>query len=187
MNKLFNLPNGLTVSRIALLPVLGLCFFFQTSLSNIIILSVFIFCCLTDFFDGYFARAYEQTTKLGQILDPIADKALIAVSLLFIIGFRWVSEFSMIPACVILCREVTTSEVRDVVLAQNKSFVTSKIAKLKTALQMTSISTILAAPLFKGCSPLIQNIGEALLWTSSVVALFSGISYFFKHWKSISS
>lgn len=185
MNKLVNMPNILTVFRILLIPVIIFCFFLQSITGNIIILSVFVFCCVTDFLDGYFARIFKQTTKLGQILDPIADKALVSATILFIVGFQKISHSAMIPACIILCREVMTSEIRDIVFAANKQFKTSVSAKWKTAIQMLSIIIILTAQLIPNNNILL--IGEILLWISSVIALVSGIAYYLKYWDSIVS
>lgn len=186
MKKLANMPNILTVSRILLIPAIVFCFYMDSTPGDIIILSIFVFCCITDFLDGYFARAYKQTTKFGQILDPIADKALISTTILFLVGFHKISSLSIIPASIILCREVMTSEIRDIILAEKKQFITSVSAKWKTAIQMLSITIILMAQLIPNDRNILL-IGEGLFWISSVVALFSGILYYIKHWPSISS
>lgn len=186
MNKLINTPNILTVSRIILIPVIVFCFFMQSTSGNAIVLAIFVFCCITDFLDGYFARAYKQTTKLGQILDPIADKVLISTTILFLAGFQKISSLTLIPACLILCREVMISEIRDIVFAQKKQFTTSVAAKWKTAVQMFSIATILTAQLLPNNGNILI-IGEALFWFSSIISLFSGISYYIRHWSSITS
>ena len=180
------MPNILTISRIILIPVIMFSFFMQSKIGNILVVSMFVFCCITDFLDGYFARIYKQTTKFGQVLDPIADKALIATTLLFIIGFHKVSIISIIPASIILCREVMISEIRDIVFTQNKPFTTSSIAKYKTFVQMLSLIFILVAPLIHHNNQIFLTTGEILLWISAGMALISGASYYIRHWESIS-
>jgi cardiolipin synthase len=135
-----------------------------------------LFCCLTDYLDGYYARAYKQTSKLGQVLDPLADKVLISISILFIVGFGLVSRISIIPASIVLCREIIISGVRDGVLASNGAFSTSRMAKWKTSTQMLSIILILTASAIG--SARIKLWGEWTLWASSAIAVASGIMYY---------
>jgi CDP-diacylglycerol--glycerol-3-phosphate 3-phosphatidyltransferase len=162
------------------IPVIALSFF----LCQKLILGVFILASITDFLDGYFARAYKQTTTLGQILDPIADKALIATTILLMVGFQKISQLAMIPSCIILCREILVSEIRNVTLLDNKQFETSISAKWKTAIQMVSIICILSANTFPNCL-FVATIGEILLWIAAIVAVHSGIFYFQNYLHSI--
>jgi cardiolipin synthase len=141
----------------------------------ILSLIIFLFCCVTDYLDGYYARAYKQITKLGQILDPLADKILISVSLLFIVGFGLVGRFSTIPASIILCREIIISGVRDGIIASRRKFSTSTLAKWKTSTQMTAIILVLVAEVIGSAD--IRWFGEMTLWASSVIATISGIMY----------
>ncbi len=186
MNKIFNIPNILTFSRIFMIPVLVILFFIESYTSSILILIIFILCCITDFLDGYIARIYKQTTKLGQILDPIADKALISTSILFLVGFDKISKFSIIPCIIIMCREVMISEIRDVIISSKISFKTSKTAKWKTTFQMFAISIILLSNTFQNNLkfPTLYT-GETLLWISSIIAIISGIAYYQRYWKSM--
>jgi cardiolipin synthase len=141
----------------------------------IVSLSIFIFCCATDYLDGYYARTHKQITKIGQMLDPLADKILIAITILFIVGFNMVSQYSLIPASIILCREIIISGVRDVSERSGYGFKTSKLSKWKTVTQMISMALILFSEIIN--SKNILCIGEILLWLASVIAVISGLIY----------
>lgn len=179
MNKLINIPNILTFSRIVLLPFFIVAFFLESRTGSFLAIVIFILCCLTDYLDGYYARAYQQTTKFGQFLDPLADKVFISITILFISGFNKISTISLLPAAVILCREIIISGVRDAAESGNKDFVTSRLSKWKTATQMVSISMILIADVFEG--PILQYfvalLGEILFWISALVSVISGVRY----------
>ncbi|MDR1488312.1 MAG: CDP-diacylglycerol--glycerol-3-phosphate 3-phosphatidyltransferase [Holosporales bacterium] len=177
MNKVLNFPNILTISRIALIPAIATAFYMNYST---IVFIVFAFCCLTDFLDGYIARAYKQTTRFGQVLDPISDKALIATTIIFIVWFHEISMLSMIPASLILCREVMVSEVRGIVISEKKKFKTTKIAKWKTTFQMLSLGFITFSRIFD-YNGVIVITGEVFLWIASVMAIVSGASYYRRH------
>lgn len=186
MKRILTVPNILTVLRVFMIPVLVFLFFADQKKSAIPILIIFVLCCITDFLDGYFARTYKQTTKFGQILDPIADKALIATIILYLVGFQKISQISIIPCVIIMCREVMISEIRDIVSSSKKSFKTSYIAKWKTALQMLAITIVLFAWTLDGVyHEVFLNIGEIMLWGSSIIAVFSGVSYYMRYWDSM--
>ncbi|MDR0552512.1 MAG: CDP-diacylglycerol--glycerol-3-phosphate 3-phosphatidyltransferase [Holosporales bacterium] len=180
MRQALNIPNSLTLSRIFLLPVLAILFYIHY---NTLRLYVFVFCCATDFLDGYLARTCKQTTRLGQILDPISDKALVVTTILFVTGFDMISHTSLIPAGIILCREVMVSEIRSLVISGSDEFATINIAKWKTAVQMLSLSLILAYPTINNAeiAGYLHLIGEILLWLSAVIAVVSGVIYCSKH------
>jgi cardiolipin synthase len=180
MRQSLNIPNTLTLSRIFLLPVLAVSFYVHY---NTLKLYIFVFCCITDFLDGYLARAYKQTTRFGQILDPISDKALVVTTILFVAGFDMISSISLIPAGVILCREVMISEIRSLVMTGSSEFTTINIAKWKTAVQMLALSFILAYPVVTDSNMAdgLRLIGEVLLWVSAVIAVVSGVMYCAKH------
>jgi cardiolipin synthase len=171
MSKISTVPNILTISRVFLLPFFGGGFFMDGKLGALISAIVFSFCCLTDYLDGYYARTYKQMTKIGQILDPLADKILISVSLLFISGFGLIQSKSIIPAAIILGREIIISGIRE----GTASFVTSKLSKLKTATQMIAITLILSSRCFD-CN-IIKISGELALWGSAIMSIVSGIAY----------
>ncbi|MDR1391172.1 MAG: CDP-diacylglycerol--glycerol-3-phosphate 3-phosphatidyltransferase [Holosporales bacterium] len=175
MNKFFTLPNILTVSRVFVLPIFALGFFIESRLGAIISFSIFVLCCATDYLDGYYARMYKQTSKIGRMLDPLADKILISISILFIVGFDLISGYTIIAAAIILCREVIISGVRDVAETSERNFKTSLLSKWKTASQMFSVAIVLLSNI--GKSVAILKFGEIMFWTSSIIAIVSGITY----------
>lgn len=177
--KIINAPNILTISRVFLLPVIVYLFFTNTQISDILASFIFIFCCVTDFLDGFLARTYKQSTLIGQILDPMADKVLIVTTIFCIGVFQKISGITMIPACIILCREVIISDIRDFVFASKIKFSTSHLAKWKTALQMVALSTILLGNAF--CISHIIFIGEILLWLSAILSIISAVLYFIRY------
>lgn len=179
MNKTLNVPNILTISRVLAIPFFALGFFVKSKSGILFSLIIFVLCCMTDFLDGYLARTYKQTTKFGQMLDPMADKILVSVAILFIVGFGFVSTISLIPAAVILCREITISCVRDIVDQSLAVFKTSRLAKYKTALQMLAISLIILSGFYENRS--IRAIGELFFWISAIIAALSGIIYCKRH------
>ena len=175
-NRIFNIPNILTLSRILLLPVFILGFYLETKLGLFLSLFIFILCCITDYLDGYIARAYNQTTELGKILDPMADKILVFVSILCILEFDMVSKWALIPASINICRDLIITSLRNTVSTSGGNFKTSYIAKCKTATQMISISVILLFNIISINECVI--FGEVLLWISSIIAIISGVKYF---------
>ena len=179
MNKLFNIPNILTLSRIFLLPFFVGCFFINSKFGMILALIIFVFCCITDYFDGYYARTYKQTTKIGQMLDPLADKILVSITILFIVGLEMVSVYTIIPAAIILCREIIISGVRDATEFSGKNFKTSYLSKCKTATQMVSLSLIMLSNILN--SNFLLKCGEAMFWISAIIAIISGVIYLKLH------
>jgi cardiolipin synthase len=163
------------MSRVFLLPFFAVGFFLERRLGLLVSSVIFTFCCITDYLDGYYARTYSQTTKIGQILDPLADKILISVSLLFISGFGLINSITIIPASIILCREIIISGMREGV----DSFNTSKLSKWKTTIQMLAIVLILSASFAENNE--LKTCGEVMLWGSSGMAIASGLVYYKKY------
>ncbi len=179
MKDFFTVPNTLTVSRMFLLPIFALGFFLDSSFGKTMSLVIFLLCCITDYLDGYYARAFKQSTKLGQMLDPLADKIVVSIAILFIVGFQMISKIAIIPAAIILCREIIISGIRDATEFSGHNFKTSVLSKCKTAAQMFSIAIILLASI--NSSLRLLAIGEAMLWISSVIAIISGLIYCKNH------
>lgn len=173
---LSNLPNTLTIFRILLIPIVIVAFYIDTPISRWIAFIAFVSACLTDFFDGYFARLWSQTSKFGQMLDPIADKLLVASILLLVVGFGKVSPLSFLPAVAILFREILVSGLREFLSTVDIKLPVSNFAQYKTAIQMLSLSFLLLGDttIF---GPNIPFIGEILLWISAVLTLISGYKY----------
>lgn len=171
-----NLPNILTVFRVLLIPIVIAALYIDSPVSHWIAFLAFVSACLTDFLDGYIARLWSQTSKFGQILDPIADKLLVASILLLIVGFGKVSPISFLPAVAILFREIIVSGLREFLASIEVKLPVSNFAKWKTAIQMISLSFLLVgdSTFFGSALPLI---GEILLWVSAILTLVSGYKY----------
>ena len=142
----WTLPNTLTVIRLAAAPAFALSFVvFTRPTADIIAVFLFIFAALTDFFDGYFARLWKQESRFGAMLDPIADKAMVITALAVLIGLSGLNGYILIPATIILFREVFVSGLREFLGDQSKALQVTKLAKWKTTVQMVAIPVLLVA------------------------------------------
>lgn len=181
----FNLPNILTYARIAAVPLVGLCFFIEGKLQSSdfarwTALGIFIAASITDFLDGYLARIWKQTSNIGQMLDPIADKLLVATCLLLLAADteRTIAGWSLWAAIIILCREILVSGLREYLASLKVSVPVTRLAKWKTTIQMFAIGFLLAGPAGDKVLPYTTEIGITLLWISALVTLYTGYDYF---------
>ncbi len=170
------LPNLLTFSRIALIPVVVALFYFDRPLSNWIAASIFVLACITDYLDGYFARALKQTTRFGIFLDPVADKLLVSATLLMIVGFGRIQGISLIPAVIILCREILVSGLREFLAEAHVSIPVTQLAKWKTAIQMMALTFLIIEDI-PGFPISIEGIGIMGLWIAALLTLITGFDY----------
>jgi len=171
-----NLPNILSLLRIALIPVLIGMFFLPYESAPLWATIVFAIASFTDWLDGYLARKWQQTSAFGAFLDPVADKLLVAVALVLVV-YKTPQWFVLIPVIIIISREITISALREWMaeLGQRNAVKVSSIGKLKTAFQMLSIGCLIFfKPLF-GLP--IFDIGLVLLYIASVLTLSSMFSY----------
>lgn len=173
-----NLPNLLTYFRIALVPAVVACFYIPGDLSHWIALALFIVAGLTDFFDGYLARAWEQQSKLGRMLDPIADKLLVAVVLIALTWRGTIADVAIWAAIIILCREILVSGLREFLAELRVSVPVTQLAKWKTAIQMVALGFLLAGPAADKIVPGVTETGLTLLWAAAILTLYTGIDYF---------
>ena len=177
---LLTLPNILTMSRVVVIPVFVALFFLETSTGQWIACGLFALAAITDFFDGYLARARSQMSAFGTFLDPVADKLLVASALLMMVGFDQISGLVIIPAVVILCREILVSGLREYLAGFAVSLPVSRLAKWKTTVQMIAIGFLIvgesAHPAISADIP-VRLIGEAGLWLAAVVTLITGFDY----------
>lgn len=170
-----SVPNLLTYGRIIAVPAVIACFYFEGPLSNWLAFGLFVAASITDFLDGYLARAWSQQSALGRMLDPIADKLLIAACLLGLCAFGVITSWSVWAAVIILFREIAVSGLREFLASLQVSVPVSNLAKCKTAIQMTSLAVLLIAP---ALGPIYIDIGIALLWIAALVTLITGYDYF---------
>ena len=172
------LPNLLTYGRVAAVPVVV---FFMLWPDNFwmrwIAFGVFAIAAVTDFFDGYLARAWSQQSSLGRVLDPIADKLIVAASLLVLVADRTISGWSLWAAIVILCREILVSGLREYLAELRVSVPVSTVAKWKTTLQILAVGFLLAGPAAEPLLPGTVRVGLALLWISALLTLYTGWDY----------
>lgn len=145
-----NLPNILTIVRLIAAPMVAVMFlYFERPFADWFALVLFVLAAITDWFDGYLARAWKQETKLGAMLDPIADKAMVVIALMVIIGFSSWSPWLVLPATVILFREVFVSGLREFLGAKAGTLKVTALAKWKTTLQMVAIAVLFSHGVFE--------------------------------------
>jgi cardiolipin synthase (CMP-forming) len=170
-----NLPNALTVARIAAVPVLIAVFYLPAPASAWAAMAVFVAASVTDWVDGWLARRWEQQSDFGKVLDPIADKLLVAAALFMLAAFDRLSIPSIVAAIAILGREILVSGLREF-LAGRASLPVTMLAKWKTTVQMAAVAVLLVAP----AAPwdlAWQRIGEIGLWIAAVLTLVTGWGY----------
>ncbi|MFE0015737.1 CDP-diacylglycerol--glycerol-3-phosphate 3-phosphatidyltransferase [Mesorhizobium sp. NPDC059054] len=180
----FNLPNILTYARIIAVPMVVVCFFLEGHLKSSdfarwLALAIFLAASITDYFDGYLARAWQQTSNIGKMLDPIADKLLVSTCLLLLAADEdGIAGWSLWAAIIILCREILVSGLREYLAALKVSVPVTQLAKWKTTIQMVAIAFLLAGPAGDKIFPFTTETGLVLLWIAAVVTLYTGYDYF---------
>ena len=178
---LTDLPNILTLSRIAAIPLLVLCVAWRTPVGDVVACAVFALAAITDYFDGKLARGRAQISDLGRMLDPIADKLLVAATLMMLVGMNRLSTWGLYPAIVIMLRELLVSGLREYLAGLRVSLPVTQLAKWKTGFQMAALGTLLAGD--SGAVVLhldflpVSIIGEGLLWTAAALTLITGWDY----------
>jgi len=177
-SSITNLPNLLTYARIVAVPALVASFYLKGDFANWMALGIFVFASVTDFLDGYLARMWEQQSSLGRMLDPIADKLLVAAALLMLVANDTLTGWSIWAAIVILCREILVSGLREFLAELQVSVPVTRLAKWKTAAQMVSIGFLLAGPAGEKILPYTTDMGIGFLWLSALVTLYTGFDYF---------
>ena len=168
-----NLPNLLTLFRIAVIPGLVVLFYFETTFASWLACGLFSLAAITDFLDGYIARARKQQSAFGRFLDPVADKLLVASALLMMVAFGQISGLVILPALVILCREITVSGLREYLAGLQVGVPVSQLAKWKTTLQMVAIAVLIVGDNGPWNIPLVE-IGEAGLWIAAALTIVTG-------------
>lgn len=181
--KSLNLPNLLTYARIAAVPLVVLCFFVEGRLhgsdaARWWALGLFVAASVTDWLDGYLARAWQQTSTIGRMLDPIADKLLVAAALLVLAADGTIAGWTIWAAIVILCREILVSGLREYLAELKVSVPVTRLAKWKTAAQMVAISFLLAGPAATDIFAYATQVGIVLLWVAAIITLYTGYDYF---------
>lgn len=174
---MYNLPNLLTISRIVVIPAIFLSIYITAAWWAIVAAILFIIASITDYFDGYLARSRGETSALGRLLDPIADKLLVTSALVVLLAKPDMVEYkiSFIPVIVILCREILVSGLREFLREVNVGLPVTRLAKWKTGFQMTALSMMLLKGVWYW-----GGIGEVLLWVAGALTFITGYQYFQK-------
>ncbi|MFP3998230.1 MAG: CDP-diacylglycerol--glycerol-3-phosphate 3-phosphatidyltransferase [Desulfobacterales bacterium] len=173
-------PNSLTLFRVAAVPLLIILLLFDNRLCAILSALLFSAAAVTDYFDGYIARRYGLVTSLGKMLDPLADKLLVASSLIMLVSLGRVPGWAV---CLILGRELAVTGLRNVISEQGADVSASMLGKYKTGFQIASIIPLLIHYSYFGLN--FHAVGMALFWMAVIITLWSGIDYFVRFWKLI--
>ncbi|NVJ69139.1 MAG: CDP-diacylglycerol--glycerol-3-phosphate 3-phosphatidyltransferase [Alphaproteobacteria bacterium] len=174
---MWTLPNILTMSRILVIPVLVASFYLDQPLGSHIAFITFALAGITDFFDGYLARATGSVSKIGVFLDPIADKLMVASVIVMVVGFGWVDGVHVIAAVIIMCRELLVSGLREFLAGAHVSVPVTMLAKWKTTAQMLALGSLCW---MKGAEQFglpAYEIGIVALWIAAVLTLYTGYDY----------
>ncbi|MBZ4671933.1 MAG: CDP-diacylglycerol/glycerol-3-phosphate3-phospha tidyltransferase [Deferribacteraceae bacterium] len=181
LNKnFFNLPNQLTMLRVILIPAFLIFLYFDRPMTNIIAAVIFTVASLTDFIDGYLARKYNIVTDLGKILDPVADKILVASSLIALMELGRVEGVVVI---LLLSRDFAVGALRDLSASKGKIIAAGFSGKLKTVFQMIAVGFLIYKNNLIGID--IFFIGKILIYLSVVLSIYSGVEYYIKFFAKI--
>lgn len=181
-SMLASLPNVLTLARIAVIPLLVGLFYVESLWALWVRIGFFIAACLTDYLDGYIARACQTISDLGQILDPLADKLLVVLTLFMLTGFGPIRGIFLIPALLIVARELCIPGLRQMMSVRNVPvFSVSPLAKIKTGVQMITLTLLMCDR--SGLPDILITLGLWGLWFSAFLTCLSGYFY----WKETPS
>ena len=175
------IPNLLTIGRIILVPFFVLAFYLPGFYGDLTACVLFVIASFTDFLDGMLARMLGEESKLGELLDPIADKIIVATALILLVMDGTIRHYEVVAAIIILTREILISGLREFLAKGQIKLPVSNLAKLKTFLQMVAISLLLTGETgnkilnFQDYNA--QTIGIILLWLSAFLTLFTGYEY----------
>ena len=177
----FKIPNYLTIGRIIIVPVFVITFYLPGFYGDIIPFALFLIASFTDFLDGLLARMYKEESELGELLDPIADKIIVATALILLVMNGTIQSYEVIAAIIILTREILVSGLREFLAKEQIKLPVSNLAKMKTFLQMFAIAILLTGETgnkivnFQDYDA--QTIGIILLWLSAFITLYTGYEY----------
>jgi cardiolipin synthase (CMP-forming) len=171
-----SVPNLLTLSRILVIPVVIATFYVSGDYARWFACALFSAAGVTDWLDGHMARRWEQQSEIGRFLDPIADKLLVSATLFMLTTFGRLSAQAVLPAVVILCREILVSGLREYLAGLRVGMPVSRLAKWKTVIQMIAIGVLIVGDAGPSFMP-VTTIGETLLWIAALLTLVTGYDY----------
>jgi len=173
-----SLPNVLTYARILAVPAVVACLYLGPDVNGRWwALAIYLGACLTDWLDGYLARAWHQQSTLGRMLDPIADKLLVGAVLMMLVHDNTIGGWSIWAAIIILCREILVSGLREFLAELNVKIHVTQLAKWKTTMQMIALGVLLAGPAAEKIVPGIMTGGLVILWIAALLTLWTGYDY----------
>ena len=175
------IPNILTIGRIIIVPIFVLTFFIPGFFGDLIPFFLFVLASFTDYLDGLLARLFKEESKLGELLDPIADKILVAAALILLVMNGTIKNYEVIAAIIILTREILISGLREFLAKGKVVMPVTSLSKLKTVLQMIAIAILLTGDsgnkMINFQDYNAQIIGIILLWLSAFLTLYTGYQY----------
>ena len=175
------IPNILTIGRIIIVPIFVLTFFIPGFFGDLIPFSLFVIASFTDYLDGLLARLFKEESKLGELLDPIADKILVAAALILLVMNGVIKNYEVVAAIIILTREILISGLREFLAKGRITMQVTSLSKLKTFIQMISIAILLTGnsgnKVINFQDYNAQTIGIILLWLSAFLTLYTGYDY----------
>lgn len=185
MKALKYIPNILTVSRIIVIPfILAAMCFLDSVISHKVAAILFLYACITDYLDGAIARTYSVQSNFGKFLDPIADKLLVGAVILVLVYY---DRVDLLPSIAIICREILVSGLREFLAEIRVSVPVSRMAKIKTGVQMVAIFILVLGD--KGSGIVYASmVGRVLIWIAAGITLFTGYAYLkasFKHFSVV--
>jgi len=192
---MFALPNALTIMRIVLVPIFVVAFVVPGDAARLVAFAVFALAGISDWLDGFAARKLKAGSDFGRMLDPIADKVLVAVALMMLVaegtfrkdipgtGESVFSLLRLVPALIILSREILVSGLREFLAGTRVSVPVTNVAKFKTAVQMIAIGAMIMTPLVAKYAPDLPGktytgIAYILLWVAAALTVYTGVIYF---------
>jgi CDP-diacylglycerol--glycerol-3-phosphate 3-phosphatidyltransferase len=175
LKAIANHPNGLTLFRIAVIPLIVVLFSFPNRFLALVSALVFSAAAITDYLDGFVARRQGKITFLGKVLDPVADKLLNSSAFIMLAAHGWVPAWMV---CVIIGRELAVTGLRSVIAGKGLDVSASRLGKLKTGFQIAAIIPLMIHYPFLGLNS--QAIGEVMLWLALAFTVWSGADYFLK-------
>ena len=171
-----NLSNILTLIRIIIIPIIVLCIYLKNPFFGWTAFVLFCVASITDYFDGYLARIRNEVTNFGTFLDPIADKLLVASVILILTSKGVIADWETIPALIILLREITVSGLREYLAGIKVSVPVSRIAKLKTLLQLSALALLILSESITNIVSIIY-LGKLFLWIAGLLTLYTAYDY----------
>jgi len=178
---ILKIPNILTIGRIIIVPIFVFTFFIPGLFGDLIPFFLFVLASFTDYLDGLLAWLFKEESKLGELLDPIADKILVAAALILLVMNGTIKNYEVIAAIIILTREILISGLREFLAKGKITMQVTSLSKLKTFIQMTSIAILLTGEsgnkIFNFQDYNAQTVGIILLWLSSFLTLYTGYDY----------